>query len=439
MAGAGLVGAATVLPGTSVPVEERALMPAGYVSGGLACGIKESGRPDLAVVATTTEEPAAAAATFTRNRMAAAPVRLARAHLAATGDGARSAGRARAVIVTSGCANAATGPDGEADQAEVARMLADRFGCPEIETLVASTGLIGTRLPLARVRAGLERLVPGELSAEVEGLEAAARAIQTTDSRLKAAGATLALPDVDGVARSVTVAGISKGVGMIHPRMATMIAIVLTDATAAPPVLADLLLPAVAATFNQLTVDGDTSTNDTVFFLANGAAGAREVAPGSREAGLLGDALSAVCRSLARQQAADGEGATALLTCRVTGARDVEDARAVARAVVGSSLFKAAVHGRDPNWGRVAAAAGAASRRDGEPVALAQERLSIGLCGTPVFLAAPLSFDREAVRSAMEGAEVLVELDLGQGEGAAEAFGCDLSEEYVRENSEYST
>jgi glutamate N-acetyltransferase/amino-acid N-acetyltransferase len=409
-------------------------MPAGFAAGGAAAGIKASGRPDLGVVAVTTAGAAAAAATFTLNLVQAAPVRLSRANLATSG------GAARGVIVTSGCANAASGPAGDADQAEIAGALAGALGCATDEVLCASTGLIGTRLPVARVRAGIGPLTSEGLTADDSGLEAFARAMMTTDTRLKAATTTVALPTDDHVsARTVRVTGVAKGVGMIHPRMATMIAVVLTDAAASPSMLADLLRDASAGSFEQTSVDGDTSTNDTVFLLASGASGAAAPAPGSAEADLLGAAIGGVCRALARQQAADGEGATTLITCLVSGAADLVDARAVSRSVVRSSLVKAAVHGHDPNWGRIAAAAGAATRPDGSAVGLEVETLSIGLAGHAVFGGAPLAFDAAAVSAAMRGPEVLIEVDLGRGHAAAEAFGCDLSEAYVRENSEYST
>lgn len=427
----------------AVPIEEHPHMPLGFSAGALAAGIKPSGRPDLAVVLVTTPRPASAAATFTQNLVQAAPVRLSRAHLAATGTYADASGLpphgvARAVLVTAGCANAATGPAGDADQAEIARLLALAAGCPPQETLLAATGLIGTRLPVERVATGIARLAPAGLSADDAGLAAVATAMLTTDTRLKSASAVLELA-VPGGTRPVRVTGVVKGVGMIHPGMATMIALVLTDAAVAPRMLAALLRPAVALAFDQLTVDGDTSTNDTVFALASGASGTAEVLEGTPAADALGAALAAVCRSLARQQAADGEGATCRISCRVTGAADLTDARAVSRAVVRSSLVKAAVHGRDPNWGRVAAAAGAARRPDGTPVSLAVERLRIALCGTPVFAAAPLPFERAAVSAAMAAPDVTIELDLGVGRAAAEAWGCDLTEAYVRENAEYST
>jgi glutamate N-acetyltransferase/amino-acid N-acetyltransferase len=416
------------------PIEERPAPPSGFAAGGARAGIKASGRPDLGIVVVTTAAPAAAAAIFTMNLVQAAPVRLSRAHLASSG------GTARAVIVTSGCANAATGPAGDADQAEIAGALAGALGCATDEILCASTGLIGTRLPVARVRDGIGPLAATGLTADDGGLEAFATAMLTTDTRLKAATTTIALPTDDHVSvRAVRVSGVAKGVGMIHPRMATMIALLLTDAAAEPALLADLLRDASAASFEQTSVDGDTSTNDTVFLLASGASGAATAAPGSPEAALLGAAIGAVCRSLARQQAADGEGATSLITCRVSGAADLVDARAVSRSVVRSNLVKAAVHGHDPNWGRIAAAAGAATRPDGSAVGLDVAALRIGLAGHAVFGGVPLGFDAAAVSDAMHGAEVLIEVDLGCGEATAEAFGCDLSEAYVRENSAYST
>ena len=448
-------GSPTVLP----PVERRAAMPTGFRAGGLAAGIKASGRPDLAV-AVTTLGPAAVAAVFTPNTFAAAPVRLSRAHLASTsGDPRGGFGWASAVISTSGSANAATGEAGDEDQLKIAGWLADATGTTTDLTLHLSTGIIGTRLPLDLVRAGLGRLVP-ELTASDAGLEAMADALRTTDTVTKVATTTATLPDPDGRAVTVTVSGIAKGVGMIHPRMATMLALIVTDASAAPPTLWGLLRPATARTWDQLSVDGDTSTNDTVFVLASGAAGAAPIDDGSDEAAALGAAIEAVARDLARQQAADGEGATTLIIAEVTGAVDDADARAVARAIVSSSLVKAAAHGRDPNWGRIAGAAGnartadaavleaaglpadEAAQRGGGPAALDSGRLRISIAGHPVFDGAhggPLVFDREAARAAMDAPEVVITLDLGLGSGRGEAFGCDLTEQYVIENSEYTT
>ena len=277
----------------------------------------------------------------------------------------------------------------------------------------------------------------------------------------KLATTTVELPGDDaGTTVTITVSGMAKGVGMIHPNMATMLSIVLTDAVVEPEVLWGLLRPAATRTWNQLSVDGDTSTNDTVFVLASGAAGGPSVEAGSAAAAVLGSAIEAIARDLARQQAADGEGATILITAAVTGARDDADARAVARAVVSSSLVKAAAHGKDPNWGRIAGAAGnatlpgaavleasgldpaTAAGRAGQPAELDPERLRIAIAGHLVFDGAaggPVTFDRAAARAAMDAAEVVFELDLGLGDGTGEAFGCDLTEAYVIENSEYTT
>lgn len=455
----GAVGARDLAPlETDLPsAEERAVMPAGFRAHGAPIGIKRSGRPDFAVIATT-GAPAAAAGVFTRNAFAAAPVRLTRAHLAETGgDGPAGSGWADAILATSGSANAATGVLGDADQSHLAASLAAALGTTAARTLAFSTGVIGTRLPVDLVTAAIAERVPGELASRDEALVEAAHALMTTDSRPKWATVRFALPDVDGTDVPVTVCGIAKGVGMIHPRMATMLAVILTDAATDPGTLHGMLRGAAARTWDQLSVDGDTSTNDSVLLLASAAAGAAPVRTGDPGAAALGRAIEAVARSLARQQAADGEGATTLITCQVSGASDDVDARAVARAVISSSLVKAAVHGRDPNWGRIAGAVGNAqaaeswvleaaglatadaAARAGTPVQVDPERLRIAVAGQEVYAGGPLSFDRTAARAAMAAGEVLIRLDLGAGDGCGEAFGCDLTEAYVRENAEYTT
>jgi glutamate N-acetyltransferase/amino-acid N-acetyltransferase len=445
----------SALPSTLPPVEQRAVMPRGFRAGGLAAGIKPSGRPDLGVIATT-RAPAATAAVFTRNQVLAAPIRISRAHLNATeiGGGGRF-GWADAIVVTAGSANAATGAEGDADQGEICKALAALIDTTPERVLALSTGVIGVRLPVAEVKDGLGRMIPGLAETEA-GLETVAAAMMTTDTKLKLATTSLELPGPEGGPVTVTVTGIAKGVGMIYPRMATMLSVVLTDAEVAPATLFGLLSPVVSRTWNQLSVDGDTSTNDTVFLLASGETGA-SVAAASAEAALLGPAIEAVARSLARQQAADGEGASTLITCQVSGATDDHDARAVARAVVSSNLLKAAVRGRDPNWGRVASAAGNARLPDeqvleaaglhhteampraGRAPDLEPDKLQIAIAGTLVFKGVPLLFDRDAVRQAMDAPEVLIRLDLSLGDGTGEAFGCDLTEQYVIENAEYTT
>ncbi|HEX7490579.1 MAG TPA: bifunctional ornithine acetyltransferase/N-acetylglutamate synthase [Candidatus Limnocylindrales bacterium] len=436
-------------------VQQRAVMPKGFRAGGLAAGIKPSGRPDLGII-TTTGDSAAVAATFTRNQVVAAPIKLSRAHLNATeATGGGKFGWTDAIVTTSGSANAATGVEGDSDQRELSKLVASLMDTKPERTLALSTGVIGVRLPMAKIKAGLVRLVP-ELAETDAALEAVAGALMTTDTKIKLATTTLGLPGQSGEPVTITVSGIAKGVGMIHPKMATMLSVILTDASVAPATLHGLLSPIVQRTWNQLSVDGDTSTNDTVFVLASGRAGA-SVAVASREAELLGRAIEAVARSLARQQAADGEGASTLLTCQVSGAADEYDARAIARSVISSSLLKAAVHGRDPNWGRVVSAAGntrlpdqemleaaglhptEAAPRAGRAPELDLDKLQVAIAGTLVFKGGPLVFDRDVVRKAMDAPEVLIRLHLGLGGGTGEAFGCDLTEEYVIENAEYTT
>jgi glutamate N-acetyltransferase / amino-acid N-acetyltransferase len=455
-----VIGGLDPLPLDLPATDHDPILPAGFVAGGMAAGIKASGRADLALIASTAG-PIPAAAVFTPNAVASSPVRWSRARLpGASADGGGHFGLAAAVVSTSGSANAATGSAGDADQEAIAEAAARALGLDAGSVLCLSTGVIGVRLPVPTVIGAIETLAPS-LAREPGGLEAAARALMTTDSRVKIATTTVALADLDGLAaRSVRVTGIAKGVGMIHPRMATMLAVVLTDASVEPAVLSTTLRRATARTWDQLTVDRDTSTNDTVFLLASGAAGTAPILPGSSDARLFSAAVTAVARDLARQQAADGEGATTLITCQVSGAVDDPEARAVAREIVASSLVKAAVHGRDPNWGRIAAAAGnarladpevlraaglspeAAAARAGTAASLDPDRLRIAIAGHQVFdgaRAGPLSFDRDAAAAAMDAAEVLLRVDLGLGAGTGEAFGCDLTEAYVVENSEYTT
>ena len=428
------------LPLALPAVERRAVMPSGFTAAATAVGIKASRGPDLAIVAadgSASHAGVPVAAIFTMNALPAAPVRLSRQHLAATlPSGGGGYGWTRGIVATSGSANAATGDSGDVDQAQIASLFAEALGAKPEETLALSTGVIGTRLPVRAVGDGIADLVP-RLSASDEALAAVAEAICTTDSRIKVATVSVAVESSgDEAATSFRVSGLAKGVGMIHPHMATMLSVVLTDARAEPALLHDILRSSATRTWNQLSVDGDSSTNDTVFLLASGAAGGQSMQQGSQAARALAAGVEAVARDLARQQAADGEGATTLITCQASGARTDIAARAVARAVVSSSLVKTAVHGRDPNWGRIAAAAGNAG------VEIDPNRLRIAIAATLVFdgsAGGPLAFDRDAARAAMDAPELLVRLDLGSGAGMGEAFGCDLTEAYVVENSEYTT
>lgn len=442
------------------PVERAARMPGGFSAVGTTAGIKASGRPDFALIVADAG-PVPAAAVFTPNRFAAAPVQLSRANLRATGGSEHTAGYARAVIATSGSANAATGAAGDADQAAIGLAVATALGARPEQVLHLSTGVIGTRLPVDKVTAMVAQVAAGRLAATDAALATAAISLRTTDSTTKMASVRVFLPAAGGGAPvTVTVSGICKGVGMIHPRMATMLSVVLTDATADPATLRTLLRSAAARTWNQLSVDGDTSTNDTVFLLASGAAGAADATTNTEARATLATAIEAVARDIARQQARDGEGASSLLTCQVSGAADDADARAIARAVISSSLVKAAVHGRDANWGRIASAAGnalvagrdvleaaglspeeAAARAD-RPADVDPARMRIAIAGHLAYdgpLGGPTGVDKAAARVSMTAEEVLIRVDVGIGDGTGEAFGCPLTEAYVKENSEYTT
>ena len=380
-------------------------LPLGFSATALATNIKPSGRPDLTAV--TSLRDCAWAFAGTQSAAAAACVARGRALYAAGGP-------LRAVLVNAGNANAATGKGGAQDDAEMAGRLAGALGIQENEVLTASTGVIGHRLPMDRVRFGVDQL-SGHFGGDVDPH---ARAIMTTDTVPKVAARTLA-----GGQRLV---GVAKGSGMIHPDMATMFAFVYSDAEIVQGELRAAFPAIVNRTFNAVTVDGDTSTNDMAAVLANGAAGPAEVSE-------FLAALEDVTRDLARMIARDGEGATTLLTVRVGGADSEAEALLAARTCAASPLLKSAVHGHDPNWGRVIMALGRSGAR------LNLERLRVSVQGTPVFAGAPLPFDAGAVSKAMRSEEVVFEVDLGVGAATGEAWGCDLSAEYVRINAEYTT
>lgn len=397
------------------PIGGGVTAPAGFRAAGVACGIKPAAL-DLALV--VADGLATAAGVFTKNRAAAAPVMVSREHLA------RSGGWARAIVANSGCANACTGARGLADARAMAAETAERLGCRPEEVLVASTGVIGVALPLPNVVAGIDRAVAA--LGRDRHLEAA-RAIMTTDREPKETAVRVEAPW-----GSFRVGGMAKGAGMIAPMMATMLAFVTTDAAVAPELLKLALADAVDETFNAITVDGDTSTNDTVFALASGASGV-EIDQARWPA--LALAFRHVAETLARAIVRNGEGATKLVTVRVTGARSPADARRAARALATSLLVKTAVHGGDPNWGRLIAAAG----RAGAEFVL--ERAAVRIGGVVLFHDGQ-PFDENAPRAAehLRGPEVEVEVDLGTG-GSAQArmWTCDLSAEYVRINADYRT
>jgi glutamate N-acetyltransferase/amino-acid N-acetyltransferase len=388
----------------------------GFRAAALAAGIKASGKPDLGIWAADVE--CVTAATFTPNKFPAAPVILSRQRIA-TSDG-----RAQAVVFNAGNANACNGEQGLGDAHEMSRLAGEKLGISPDLVLVASTGIIGVPMPMERVRQGIPRL---ELRPDAG--HAAAQAIMTTDTRPKEAAIAL---EIGG--KEVRIGAMTKGVGMIHPNMATMLAFIGTDANLDKVFARATLKRVVDRTFNMITVDGDTSTNDSCFLLANGLSGAPTLDGSSADAERFSEALAAVCSDLARKMAADGEGASKLLQVDVTGAASEADARAAARAVVGSSLVKAALHGEDPNWGRVFAAVGNSSAQvDASRAALWIGSVQVARDGIGT------GASKGEARAQMHGAEVQMRVDLGLGSSEARAWGCDLTEAYVVENSSYST
>ena len=374
----------------------------GFLASGVHCGIRRE-RPDLALVRSVPR--ATGAAVFTANRMAAAPVIISREHLELT--------EPQAVVANSGNANAATGQRGELDARATAAQAARLLGLDTEEVLVLSTGVIGARLPLDRILEGLPRAASA-LSADGRD---AAEAILTTDTRTK-----------ESVARAsgFTVGGTAKGSGMIHPDLATMLAVVTTDYPLEPGEAIDFLRPAVDASFNSISVDGECSTNDTVVLLANGASCV------ARDDAAFAGALQAVCSDLAGQIVADGEGMTVLAEIAVTGAATSAEARAVARRIATSPLVKTALFGRDANWGRVLAAAGSAPYNGGY-AGLDPELITLRFNGTPVVVAGT----PQPVEPELAGTTCTIELDLGLGDGEAQYLTSDLSYDYVRINAEY--
>ncbi len=385
--------------------------PRGFTAAATRCGLKPSGRPDLALI--LADRPAAAAALFTRNRVRAAPIELSARHLAESG------GRARALIINAGVANAATGVAGDATALHVAAAVAGAVGCPLREVLCNSTGVIGVQLPAERIAGAVPALAA---AAAPGGLADAAEAIMTTDTRRKVAEA-----EVRDGRRTARVVGIAKGAGMIHPDLATMIVVILTDAQAPPEALREILAAACERSFHRISVDGDTSTNDSVFLLASGASGAF---PRAR----LGDAVARVARDLAVAIVRDGEGATKLLRVGVTGAATQPEALAVARAVATSLLVRTAVAGGDPNWGRILAAAG----RSGAEID--PESMTVAAGGVPLYEnGRPAGTPRDLQARAFAGPEVEIAIGLGRGGASDEFLTCDLTEGYIRINAHYTT
>jgi glutamate N-acetyltransferase/amino-acid N-acetyltransferase len=380
--------------------------PAGFVATGLACGIKASGASDLAVVATDDHRPVAAAAVFTSNRMTAAPVLVSRAHLASSG------GRAAAVVVNSGNANAATGDEGVEHAERMCAATAAALACAPDTVLVCSTGLIGIPLPIGLIERAMPEAV-GRLAGGDDAGVAAAEAMRTTDTHRK---------DVVVVGDRFTVGGMAKGAAMLAPDMATMLAVLSTDADVPPEVLQRLLADGVRTSFNALSVDGCTSTNDTVIVLASGRAGPVDEAD-------VGAAIAAACRDLAGQMAGDAEGATKVVRLTVTGAASDADAERAARRVADSALVKCSWYGCDPYWGRIASELGSSGAEfDQAKVTIAYGGVVVAKGGVTV------AHDEATVHAHMQGRNLVVEADLGLGSGEATLLTNDLSHAYVDEN-----
>ncbi len=407
-----MIGEATrweVLPG-------GVTAPEGFQAAGVGAQIRKKGRRDLALV--YSRVPAAAAALYTQNQVKAAPVLVSKENLAG--------GAAQAIVVNSGIANACTGPGGIADARRMASFTGEVLGIPPGLVVVASTGVIGVPLPMEKIEKGIREAAA---SLSRAGGSAAAEAIMTTDTCPKEYAVKFRLGE-----KEATLGGIAKGSGMIHPNLATMLSFITTDAAVAPEALAGALRWAGARSFNAVTIDGDTSTNDMVVLLANGLAGNKPLTGEEPDYFLFREALLAVCRELAKMIARDGEGATKFLEVRVKGAEREEEACLIARSVAGSNLVKAAVFGEDPNWGRIVAAAGYAG------VPFNPDRVDIFIGGLQVAAQGrSLDFDEEEARAILEAREVVITLDLNQGAAEGLAWGCDLSYDYVRINAYYRT
>ena len=390
----------------------------GFQAAGVHCGIRKNrAKKDLGLI--VSDRPASAAAVYTRNLVKGAPLTVSQAHIAD--------GRARAIVCNSGIANTCAF-DGIEKAEAMCALTAEALGIDAADVVVASTGVIGPSIDIAPIAAGLPRLAAA-LSAQ--GSADAAEAIMTTDTRKKEFAVTF---QADG--RTCTLGGIAKGSGMIAPNMATMLCFLTTDASIAPQLLHEALLAVVDDTFNMLSVDGDTSTNDMVVVLANGAAGNTLVTEKNADYDAFLEALHALCAAICRHLAADGEGATKLLECRVSGAASVKDARLAAKAVANSALLKAAMFGADANWGRVLCAigySGAAVDVHAVDVAFASAAGSIDVCRN----GAGIPVDEDKAKGILSEKEIVIDIRLHDGDAAAVAFGCDLTYEYVKINGDY--
>ena len=399
----------------------------GFRAASCAAGIKYQGRTDMAMIACSV--PCAVAGTFTSNQVKAAPVLW-------DMDVVFRKKQAQAVVVNAGIANAATGETGLALCRETAEYTGNRLGIPADSVLIGSTGVIGPNIPVDRISAGVDMMVPA-LADTAEAGTAASRAIMTTDTVNKELAVQFTLPGIDGNDVTVTLGGMSKGSGMIHPNMCTMLAYLTTDCAVDQTLLQQALREVVKDTFNMISVDGDTSTNDTLLVLASGLAGNKPVTSADDPGyGVLKDALFTVCRSLAVLMAGDGEGATHLIEMTVTGADTKENARTLARSVVSSSLVKAMIYGKDANCGRILCALGYAGP------AFNPDRVDLYLLGNSGNVCFCLNgrvqeFDEDKALEILSGHDVRFTADMHMGSESAVAWGCDLTYDYVKINGDY--
>jgi glutamate N-acetyltransferase / amino-acid N-acetyltransferase len=391
--------------------------PRGFFAGATYAGIKKKFKETLDLGILYSEVTCNAAAVFTTNKIKAAPVILDQEKI-------QQYGKARAVIINSGCANACTGEQGLKDAITTADLVGKSLGISPSEVMVSSTGVIGVPLPVEKIAEGIPRIALSR-----DGGHDLTRAIMTTDTKPKETAVKVKTGQVE-----FTIGGTAKGAGMIHPDMATMLCFITTDAAVDSKFLSLTLKNAVESSFNMISVDGDMSTNDTVLLMANGLTGNPLITNGSAFAEDFQQALDMVCTYLAKSIARDGEGATRMIEVLVNGAKDIRDARLAARTIASSPLVKTAVHGCDPNWGRIIAAAG----RSGAEVIQDKSDVYIGdMCLLRSGM--PLAFDKKIAAAKLDCDEVKLRVDLNLGNASATAWGCDLSEEYVVINSEYTT
>jgi glutamate N-acetyltransferase/amino-acid N-acetyltransferase len=391
--------------------------PQGFSAGGVFIGLKTRGEGKLDLTMLVSDTPCSIGGVFTTSTIRSATVDLDRERVAR--------GQARALIVNAGIANTCVGAQGYKDAEEMTRLAADTLGLTAEDVLVCSTGVIGVELPMSLIRSGVT-----QIALDADGGSEMARAMMTTDTHPK----ETAVSFTASTGQTITIGGVAKGSGMIHPNMATMLCFVATDAAVDQDLLREMLPEVADYSLNMLTVDGDSSTNDSLVVLANGAAGNPVITAGTPEAEALKAGLLDVCVQLTRKLARDGEGATHLLVVEVTGAHTSADARVAARTICSSLLVKSAVYGVDPNWGRLLAALG---RSQAEAV---EEKIDLFINGVCIMEAGrPVPFHRDAVVALMRGEEVTFRIALNLGNENATAWGCDLTEEYVVINSAYTT